>query len=105
MDVVEFLRARLHEDESMATEARAHEHLSTRDSGALAWRMEDGLSHMCVTSGRVLREVEAKRQIVNVSSYYLDFGEGEVKVLAQQALESLAAVYEDHADYRVDWTT
>ena len=53
---------------------------------------------------RVLRQVEAGRQIIAEAAYYLDTcGDEDVQVHATHTLESLAAIYRDHEDYREEW--
>ncbi len=79
-DIIAFIKARLDEDEAAAKawlpfgnpDAAAREHIARQDPG------------------RVLREVEAKREIIRVC--------GRVYVL-----RCLAAVYSDHPDYRQEW--
>jgi hypothetical protein len=84
-DIVEFLRARLDEDE--------------------AW----GRSPECgyqQDPARVLREVEAKRRIVescspqSLDNSCADPGE---RCLAEVTLEALALPYSDHPDYQPEW--
>lgn len=106
MGIVEFLRARLDEDEEAARESRSI--LLIADSAACV-ADEQAMSTFRHFERhpppRVLREVEAKRDIVNAAVYWLDHGESEdVKTQATQTLESLAAVYAGHPD-APDWTT
>ena len=93
-DLIQFLRARLDEDEG--------------------W----GLSPECgqyQDPDRVLREVEAKRQIVDLYEYEdqiptphrmkdLDHASAMgTKTAIGRSLQFLAAIYSDHPDYHEEW--
>jgi Family of unknown function (DUF6221) len=93
MNIVEFLEARIAEDEAAA---RAGGY--THQSGAFA---NDGYGRLLVNPTRVLAECAAKREVIKVagSSYPNKVGWYEKKNI----LEALAAVYSDHPDYREDW--
>jgi hypothetical protein len=101
-DLVEFLTARLDEDEAAARawlpignpDAAAREHIARHDPA------------------RVLREVEAKRAILAMwqepeTDRYLPTGEVVAQVAAADAIDSvvreLNAVYSDHPDYDEAW--
>ena len=76
MDVVDFLRARLDEDEAVARKAPA----------------------------RVLREVEAKRRIIQEHVDQVEMDDPCVPIVAgERPLRHLAAVYADHPDYDPEW--
>lgn len=124
-DLVAFLRARLDEDERVATSApgprwylrenRDHMPVSyylVADDATISvdgwidpaarWHM---LSH---DPARVLREVEAKRRIVEVCwADLLDRGGGATEGLVDRptwdVLTALAAVYDQHPDYSEEW--
>jgi hypothetical protein len=96
MTLVEFLTARLDEDEHVARVAVTDE----RGSGVAPWEL------WCITNpaqgevharpSRVLREVEAKRRIVGLwAEQPQTFGE---------MVAHLAEIYADHPDYREEWT-
>jgi hypothetical protein len=80
-DLVEFLRARLDEDQRALTE--------------LAGAMQD------YGSARVLAEVEAKRELINELTLNEPRPDDEVKV--ERMLELLALPYADHPDWREEW--
>lgn len=102
MGIVEFLEARIAEDEA---DARA-----ANEGRLLAWSKND---HMVIvdsgfmqtfTPSRVLREVAAKRRLVelygSLSAQWapnVDYG------FAQTTLRTLAAIYSDHPDYNEEW--
>jgi Family of unknown function (DUF6221) len=105
-DLVAFLRARLDEDEVSATPGRrALDDLrfelkhGDRYEQHLSSRLEDGLDSQTVAwEARVLREVEAKRAIVENSHH-----NGVIFTHLRPALLHLAAVYADHPDYDPEW--
>lgn len=76
MDVVEFLRARLDEDEHAATDG-----------------FSDG------TPAHVLREVEAKRLILELHAKS-EFCE---RIALDDVVDLLALPYSDHPDYQPEW--
>lgn len=123
MTITEFLLARLAEDEAAAREVQA-----------AAWEVNgDGLvvvagssDQVCPGGGinydeppepsdaahiarhdpaRVLREVEAKRAIVEVLGDCDDglIWDAHLANRAEDALRHLASVYSDHEDYRAEW--
>lgn len=114
-DIVEFLRARLNEDEQAARAALAPEKMYTDDGGFTVeyqWArltLHDsggrGIGHEpgAPSPARVLREVEAKRRILDlageISRSGAEFAEQDYRTLTR----SLAAVYSDHPDYQADW--
>ncbi|MBM4482260.1 hypothetical protein GS443_02760 [Rhodococcus hoagii] len=126
-DLVEFLRARLDEDDQMAREAgkRATDWRSDGVGGGgepITWDDEGGWigEHTIVYSegwpeggealhiarhdpARVLREVAAKRRILDlageISRSGAEFAEQDYRTLTR----SLAAVYSDHPDYQQEW--
>lgn len=129
-ELVAFLRARLDEDEQAARDATPPQdplsaapghwnvHLESKDDG---WAVEDASGLWAAVTGyprgkaahiarhdpaRVLRDVEAKRRILNMElpGYYdnpyangWDDAHGDVLYL-------LALPYADHPDYRQEWT-
>lgn len=62
---------------------------------------------------RVLREITAKRELIETAAYRLAAAEdlerqgvaatGELRAPAEHLLSTLAAVYSDHPDYREEW--
>jgi len=88
-DLTEFLLARIAEDEAVAMEARPEEYLSTRDRSGLRPGLTNGYAHVECTSGRVLAECDAKRQLIELTIPYVN--------------KLLALPYADHPDYRSEW--
>lgn len=106
-DLVEFLRARLDEDEraarrSLDAPADALRYSDVDEwSESLAWRF---------TEDRVLREVEAKRRIVATFAALdshpnrLTYADMQQQWVALRAvIAALAMPYADHPDYREEW--
>ena len=110
-DVVAFLNARLDEDESDAQFAiQLQDHypddefdvdykwaMMTTDHGP---RPTKGATYVdgAPSPQRVLREVEAKRTILNLFDTYRPTSQP-----LQDVLLELAAVYSNHPDYRQEW--
>jgi hypothetical protein len=118
MDVVEFLRARLDEDDRLARSALAE---TPVESGRETRYPYPERLATCMHNGRhgparVLREVEAKRAILAAWAsaesrrppkgewyeYAQGIGDGRADAL-RDAVKILAAVYGDHPDYRQEW--
>jgi hypothetical protein len=116
-DLIEFLNARLAEDE--ATAKRVQPNQSPTELRAMVGR-EGGEPFLIVASERVLREVSAKRAILedhrivkaDVDTEDFDFGcercyfnrdEGVAGYGYCPTLKALAAVYSDHPDYDESW--
>lgn len=117
MTLVEFLNARLDEDETVARRAeespgayRGHAAGTAplwTVSAASAFGHELGpRGSVEATPGRMLLEVEAKRRIVVkcVDIFSVKWWEYEdAPDLACETLELLAMPYADHDDYREEW--
>lgn len=84
MTVIEFLLARIAEDEADALEDRG-------DTG-----MCDALSGVHYSAARVLAECQAKRQIVQLAVDGFTYN-------PNQTMRYLAAIYADHPEYREEW--
>ncbi|WP_432185403.1 DUF6221 family protein [Streptomyces tendae] len=129
-DLVQFLRDRLDEDESIAREAAHYEagHWTTKDGYPVSVAdelpeaadtfervvvfdegspSEEQAAHIARHDpARVLTEVESKRQIVNWvdrSRAFFRETNGTLTPAAYQVLGPLAAVYADHPDYNEAW--
>lgn len=117
-DLVEFLKARLDEDERMATAARGVVPLPGRPADGKA-RARVFATHMrdmylnAFTPSRALVEIEAKRRIIGE---HRDDGYGNCYGCGMNAYEdmcsgiddcptlcALALPYADHRDYRDEW--
>lgn len=100
MTIVEFLLARLAQDEAEINEARISE-------------SPDWWEPSCWSRKRALAEIKAKRRIVEHHSL-VEFADGRVvcDVCSEsgtwdpypcRTLQMIAAVYEDHPDYNNEW--
>ncbi len=117
MSLVEFLRARLDEDEAAARAVEPLGHsvdMGGRRNddrfahGRMGFASEDGMPRTLPDGGasahfarhdpaRVLAEVEAKRRILEWAP--IDLGEGH----STHIFRLLALPYADHPDYREEW--
>lgn len=106
MTIVEFLEARLDEDEADATEADGDR--------LLAWSKHDKM--VIVDSGfmqtftpsRILREVAAKRAIIADHRRFMAEERRRMNGWVPNewdlpTLKALASVYSDHPDYQQEW--
>jgi hypothetical protein len=99
-DLVAFLRARLDEDEQAA-----------RDGDDACWHIdycddEGKRYHERFDPARVLREVEAKRRILDEhgsGSDSCDAHDASMRSIPCDTLLLLALPYADHPDYREEW--
>ena len=133
-DLVEFLRARLDEDEQTATAATSatfgedptwtskddgtgeqthgyvmadHTAICGHDGDDVLLPVADHIARH--DPARVLREVEAKRQLLTRYEVHRDAAfpdyEGGYASAMDDALAILAAVHSDHPDYQQEWAT
>ena len=119
MDIVEFLRARLDEDEAMARDAYYDGQrwvpeeeavvAADRDLDPLLFldRKRDAQHAAHWSPERVLREVEAKRRIVDEIAQCHDY-DPKIEMwgmarLPARTLLALASTYADHPDYDPEW--
>ena len=115
MTIVEFLRARLDEDEAKVREAirmrmetpLMNPEMNTKPDYDLEPWEDIGIPAMIIGPERALREVEAKRSIITEIESRNDFDPEMwgMSRLPARALLALAAVYADHPDYQPDWTS
>lgn len=127
MNLVEFLRARLDEDEQSARAATAgpwyvddiDQELRTADVYSADGRVTSAYTEPCCSvedathmarhdPARVLVEVEAKRRIIDEYERYAAerrraMGGWDSYSEVSPILAALAAVYADHPDYRQEW--
>jgi hypothetical protein len=101
-DLVEFLRARLDEDEQVARPSLGAERWSPEAINMYAPGLGAGtLAHIARHDpARVLREVEAKRQLI---AHLIEFMEGDYAPWNEDALKIIALPYADHPSYREEW--
>lgn len=104
MTIVEFLEARIAEDEA---DARA-----ANEGRLLAWSKND---HMVIvdsgfmqtfTPSRILREVAAKRAIMaehGIDQDPCDAHDAMYESAPCDVILNLAAIYLDHPDYQAEW--
>jgi hypothetical protein len=112
-EIVEFLKARLDEDETIARDANTSPEMVTgipRSYASAPVAIHIARHH----PERVLREVEAKRRIVHEYEVEVDRGpagsrlefearHGGILDAYRASLRILAAAYSDHPDYRQEW--
>lgn len=90
VDIVEFLRARLDEDERDAKEALAYQQEKQGTSYVPHWLR---------SPTQMLREVEAQRRIVAL----WERSEFCERVALDDVLDLLALPYAEHPDYQQEW--
>ena len=99
-----FLAARLDEDEAIARHAGSCDFYDdVDDSVPLADERNHILRH---APARVLREVAAKRAILDQSEVEVEYGrqvDFDVRDALDSAVRHLAAVYSDHPAYLPEW--
>jgi hypothetical protein len=113
-DLVTFLRARLDEDQAAATRGLDPEDIpDAKADNVSALHDEYQFEKLVITKGRVLREVEAKRRILDryedalaritdpAESLYA--ARAQVKEYEYWTLPALALPYSDHSDYEEGW--
>jgi hypothetical protein len=106
MTLTEFLTARLDEDEAGADDFHDARRCGSldRDGGFTPGQCD------CGYPARVLREVEAKRKILNQLMSDLSYrppvpsGHRRAWAIASLIVEAMAAIYSDHPDYDPAWT-
>ena len=103
MDIVEFLRARLDEDEAVARGGADPYVLAERHGWVpVGAEWEHVARHG--DPARVLREVEAKRRIIQEHVDQVEMDDPCVPIVAgERLLRHLGAVYADHPDYDPEW--
>ena len=114
MEIVDFLLQRIAEDEALARRVADG---PGEPGGRGIWSVAIGVSgndakfaHVASDPARVLAECAAKRAIIEQRrrsdrSASQDMWEMGYSDANYDALNALAAVYKDHADYREDWAT
>ena len=121
--IIEFLNARLDEDEAKATAAArgatwvasqrdgvvdlddTHGHQIAGGDGGLAWSDAEFMAHH--DPARALREIAAKRLLLAQWADRYSTNPHIVSTEVSDAvdvLHALATVYADHPDYRQEWT-
>ena len=113
VELVEFLTARLNEDERAARAARPDEYLHVRDQSKILAVTDPvrgaGYQTCGITSGRVLREVEAKRRIIDLHERRDLWAEGPRCPSCSfgpwpcDTMRALASAYSDHPDHQKEW--
>jgi hypothetical protein len=97
-DIIEFLEARIAEDESAAAELEAGAHSSSEPAFPGAEWVTSPF-----TAGRVLAECAAKRRILGNVPLVTD-NPAETGATSEYVLMCLAAVYSQHPDYQEGWS-
>ena len=108
VDVVEFLRARLDEDERIAREAAPGRRLTyTAEPKVYEIPPDTPLLRHQVNydPARVLREVEALRRIVDEHHPVdpCDAHDASFRSISCDTLRALAAIWADHEDFQEEW--
>lgn len=101
MKLVEFLTARLDDDEERARFVQSQiegEWHKPFETWRLSWHDEYDL--LCIEPERALREVEAKRAIAQSAD---EMTVTEYAGVGDRILAHLATVYSDHPDYDAEW--
>lgn len=102
MTLIEFLRARLDEDEAAAREADTGGRWRPGNADGPLW-VNANMRHMARHDpARVLAEVEAKRFLLEWGIAGIDRG-GLSPVMGHNILAGLALPYADHPDYDPSW--
>lgn len=96
-DIIEFLEARIAEDEAAVSELEAHAH-GTHSQGLPG----TGWVASPLTAGRVRAECAAKRKILGNVPLVADIT-AEIGGTSEYVLMCLAAVYSRHPDYQEGW--
>ena len=109
MDLAEFIRARIDEDEAIA-KAAANRHWLTDDNiitlhpehdgdGFMSWPTRADAQHAANHDpARVLREVEAKRRMVEDT-----WGGPDHEDMWLHHMRLIASIWSDHPDYQQEW--
>ena len=95
MGIVEFLKARLDEDEAAAQRSKADNATNPNLRIPAGWVN-------CVAD-RVLREVEAKRAIIGRHPEILSICQSDGEAFPCRTLEALVDIYADHRDNDPAW--
>jgi hypothetical protein len=97
-DLIEFIKARLHDDERTAREAG-----TTGPSGPAMFVIDDDYAHdtVAISADRVLAEVDAKRRVLGEMQSHL--ADDETDQTAQWFVKIMAVPYAGHPDYRQEW--
>jgi hypothetical protein len=100
--LVEFLKARLDEDEERARFVQREQGDRSRyetEPWRLSWHDEYDL--LCVEPSRVLAEVDAKRKLIEQHIGY--YGAGDDEWWPVQTLRIMALPYASHPEYDESW--
>lgn len=101
MDIVEFLEARIAEDEAAAR-------LSSRHNDPGVTFTNDDFGHLLVGPERILRECEAKRAIIDDYKRFRAeqrrMMNGWITKKESPIALALAAIWSDHPDFDLEWT-
>lgn len=123
--IIDFIEARLEEDQETAKAAQDLMELSWQmlpegpeeENYSGEYRISNGLTvaghveeakarHIVLHQpARVLREITAKRELVAVCKHAQETWDivGDGFVILERAIHALAAVYSDHADFNPEW--
>lgn len=105
MTIVEFLNARLDEEDRLSDEVpTADEPVDVHDPAHGMWVYDDDYRHdsIVIDEVRLKREIAAKRAILDSTVGELErYGNmpPEAHIMASEVIKAMAAVYSDHPDY------
>ena len=106
MTIVEFLLARIADDEAAAS-AKPPGAFIERHTMYYRASEADGFGYVWTSRFRVLAECAAKRQIIKHCTETLEDSSGGYTsgaLLAERVLSAMASTYAEHPDYQQDWT-
>lgn len=107
MTLVEFLHARIEEDERAARDG--NDAADGSHEGGESWELSASAEYLTVyvSHARVLAECEAKRRIIELhqaeDGQHPDFCGHDLREIPCLTLRSLALPYAEHADYHEAW--
>lgn len=106
-DLIEFIRARLDEDERVARWAGGgiwHDVAAVRESWLAECNREDATHILRHDPARIRAEVDAKRRILELGTCAACEIESQPCDHRDDVLALLALPYADHPDYRPEWS-
>jgi hypothetical protein len=119
MDLIEFLRARLDEDEAVAVDGAEYARRQGGHEGGANWELAESPEYLTVyvSPARVLREVEADRRLIDEVDEAIEGYEGDLDTAPLDAeswiksaigdlrrvLKLRALRFSDHPDYDEAW--
>jgi hypothetical protein len=100
MTLTEFILSRIAEDEAVARAVRPNEYLHDRERLNLTEEWHNGYTVVGASSGRVLAECVALREVVRITRGLGGYYNPDAAREAPGILRALATIWSDHEDYR-----